>query len=144
MTGSVAVAQERAFAEVRRISSVGLDGAELLRRAARALRRAAPHDAYCASTVDPASNLITHGVTEGMGEGAATRARPSSTTSTSRRTCTRPARWSAKAGRYSSSPGPPGEGSTAACATARFSNPLDSPTSSAASSLTAAPGAGWT
>jgi DNA-binding CsgD family transcriptional regulator len=70
MTGGVAAGQERAFAEVRRISSAGLDGPELLRRAARALRRAVPHDAYCASTVDPASNLITHGIAEGMGGGS--------------------------------------------------------------------------
>jgi DNA-binding CsgD family transcriptional regulator len=69
MTGSVVVKQERAFAEVRRISAAGLDGPELLRRAARSLRRAVPFDAYCASTLDPASGLITHGMAEGMDEG---------------------------------------------------------------------------
>lgn len=41
-----------------------------MRRAARALRHAVPFDAYCASTVNPASNLITHGIAEGMDQGS--------------------------------------------------------------------------
>lgn len=70
MTGGVAVEHERAFAQVRRISSAGLEGPELLRRVAEGLRSAVPFDAYCASTVDPASNLITHGIAEGMDGGS--------------------------------------------------------------------------
>lgn len=70
MAGGVAVEHERAFAEVRRISSAGLGGAELLRRVAERLGRAVPFDAYCASTMDPSSTLITHGIAEGMGDGA--------------------------------------------------------------------------
>ncbi len=70
MTGGVAVEHERALAEVRRITSAGLEGPELLRRVAEGLRRAVPFDAYCASTVDPASNLMTHGIAEGMDGGS--------------------------------------------------------------------------
>jgi len=69
MAGSVAAEHGRAFAEVRRISTAGLEGPELLRRVAEGLRRAVPFDAYCASTVDPESNLMTHGIAEGMDEG---------------------------------------------------------------------------
>jgi DNA-binding CsgD family transcriptional regulator len=60
---------ERAFAEVKRASSAGLEGPELLSRVARSLGSAVPFEAYCASTVDPATNLMTYGVTEGIGEG---------------------------------------------------------------------------
>lgn len=69
MTASILAEHERAFAEVRRLSSAGLDGMELLRHVARGLRRAVPFDAYCASTVDPESTLITHGIAEGMDGG---------------------------------------------------------------------------
>jgi DNA-binding CsgD family transcriptional regulator len=63
--------EERAFAEVKRASSAGLEGPELLSRVARSLGSAVPFEAYCASTVDPATNLMTYGVTEGIGEGGA-------------------------------------------------------------------------
>ena len=70
MTRGVTTQQEeRAFAEVKRLSSAGLEGPELLRQVARGLGRAVPFEAYCASTVDPATNLMTHGIAEGMGEG---------------------------------------------------------------------------
>ena len=59
---------ERTFAAVKRHCHAGLEGPELLRRVAEAVRRSVPFDAYCASTVDPASNLITHGVAEGFGD----------------------------------------------------------------------------
>ena len=59
---------ERTFAEVKRLSTAGLEGPELLRRVADRLRRSVPFEAFCASTVDPATNLITHGIAEGMGE----------------------------------------------------------------------------
>jgi len=72
MTRGVTTQQEeRAFAEVKRASISGLEGPELLSRVAQGLGRAVPFDAYCASTVDPATNLMTHGVAEGMGEGGA-------------------------------------------------------------------------
>ena len=59
--------EERAVAEVKRHCLAGLDGPDLLRHTAAALRRAIPFDAYCASTVDPSSNLMTHGIADGWG-----------------------------------------------------------------------------
>jgi DNA-binding CsgD family transcriptional regulator len=59
---------ERTFSEVKRLSAAGLEGTELLRRVAERLRRSVPFDAFCASTVDPATNLITHGIADGMGD----------------------------------------------------------------------------
>ena len=50
---------ERAFSEIKRLSSAGLEGTELLRRTAEALRPAVPFGSYCVATIDPASNLIT-------------------------------------------------------------------------------------
>jgi DNA-binding CsgD family transcriptional regulator len=59
---------ERTVAEVKRHSLAGLDGPDLLRRTAAALRRSVPFDAYCASTVDPGSGFMTHGLAEGWGD----------------------------------------------------------------------------
>ena len=67
MRSSISTEHERAFAEVKRLSSAGLEGPELLRRVAERLRRAVPFDAYCASTTDPATNLMTHGLADGFG-----------------------------------------------------------------------------
>ena len=69
MITNASIHHDRTFAEVKRLSSAGLEGPELLRRAAERLKLAVPFEAYCASTVDPATNLITHGITEGIGEG---------------------------------------------------------------------------
>ncbi len=71
MIGAVenrSIMYERTFSEVKRLSSAGLEGSELLRRVAERLRRSVPFEVYCASTVDPASNLITHGIAEGFDE----------------------------------------------------------------------------
>src|SRR5215218_1507843 len=53
-------AYERAFSEIKRLASAGLDGPELLRRTAERLNTAVPFGSYCVATLDPASNLITH------------------------------------------------------------------------------------
>ena len=57
---------ERTFSEIKRLSAANLEGPELLRRTAARLGKAVSFGAYCASTVDPASRLITHGIAEGM------------------------------------------------------------------------------
>ena len=55
-----AFAYERTFSEVKRLSTAGLEGTELLRRTAESLRRSVPFGSYCVATVDPASNLLTN------------------------------------------------------------------------------------
>ena len=67
-TQNKASRNERTFSEIKRLSAANLDGPELLRRVAQRLSKAVPFEAYCASTVDPASRLITYGIAEGMGE----------------------------------------------------------------------------
>ena len=53
-------AYERAFSEIKRVSSAGIESPELLRRTAESLKRAIPFGSYCVATLDPASNLITN------------------------------------------------------------------------------------
>lgn len=68
-----AVMEERTFSEVKRLCCAGqLDGLALLGEVIERLRRVVPFEAYCASTKDPASGLITHALAEEMGgaEGA--------------------------------------------------------------------------
>jgi DNA-binding CsgD family transcriptional regulator len=60
--------QERTFSEVKRLCCAGhLDGPALLSEVIERLRRVVPFEAYCASTKDPASGFITHGVAEELG-----------------------------------------------------------------------------
>jgi DNA-binding CsgD family transcriptional regulator len=66
-TESTTRRNERTFSEIKRLTSADLAGPELLRRSAERLGKAVPFEAYCASTVDPASRLITYGIAEGMG-----------------------------------------------------------------------------
>ena len=56
---------DRAVAEVRRAAHAGLDGTEILQRTAAAIHEVAPIDAFCASTADPGSLLMTGGVARG-------------------------------------------------------------------------------
>ncbi len=60
-------AEERTFSEVKRICCGGLDGPELLGAVIQRLRRVVPFEAYCASTTDPTSGLVTHSLAEHMG-----------------------------------------------------------------------------
>ena len=62
-----AALDERVFSEIKRLCFSGLDDLTLLREVARRLQRAVPFEAYCASTVDPLSGLITRSTAEGMG-----------------------------------------------------------------------------
>ena len=61
------VLEERTFSEVKRLCCAGLDGLALLDEVIDRLRRVVPFEAYCASTMDPASGLITHALAEEMG-----------------------------------------------------------------------------
>jgi DNA-binding CsgD family transcriptional regulator len=56
---------EKTFAEVKRISSAGLDGPELLRQTAERLKLSVSFEVYCLTTTDPVSNLMTHRVDGG-------------------------------------------------------------------------------
>ena len=60
--------EERTFSEVKRLCCAGqLDGLALLGEVIERLRRVVPVEAFCASTKDPASGFITHGMAEEMG-----------------------------------------------------------------------------
>ena len=62
------VLEERTFSEVKRLCCTGrLAGPALLGEVIERLRRVVPFEAYCASTKDPASGFITHGMAEEMG-----------------------------------------------------------------------------
>src|SRR5215218_657033 len=62
------VVEERTFSEVKRLCYAGrLDGLALLGEVIDRLRRVVPLEAYCASTKDPASGFITHGMAEELG-----------------------------------------------------------------------------
>jgi DNA-binding CsgD family transcriptional regulator len=61
------VLEQRTFSEVKRLCCAGLDGLALLGEVVERLRRVVPFEAYCASTLDPASGLITHALAEEMG-----------------------------------------------------------------------------
>jgi DNA-binding CsgD family transcriptional regulator len=61
------VLEERTFSEVKRLCCAGLDGPALLSEVVERLRRVVPFEAYCASTKDPASGFITHGLAEELG-----------------------------------------------------------------------------
>src|SRR5215207_1531180 len=60
--------EERTFSEVKRLCCAGRpDGLALLGEVIERLRRVVPVEAYCASTKDPATGFITHGMAEETG-----------------------------------------------------------------------------
>jgi len=63
----VDLANERVFAEVKRLCLMGLDSTTLRQRFTERLRRAVPIEGYVAFTMDPSSGLITHALAEEMG-----------------------------------------------------------------------------
>ncbi len=65
---TVDLANERVFAEVKRLCLMGLDPTTLRQRVAERLRRAVPYEGYVAFTMDPSSGLITHALVEEMGD----------------------------------------------------------------------------
>ena len=62
------LANERAFAEVKRLCLMGLDSTTLRQRVAERMGRAVPFEGYVAFTMDPTSGLITHAIVEEMGD----------------------------------------------------------------------------
>jgi DNA-binding CsgD family transcriptional regulator len=56
------------LAEIKRLSLAGLEGPALLRQVAERLELAVPFETYGASTLDPATNLMTHFVGGGLDE----------------------------------------------------------------------------
>ena len=68
MVASTAL-RERGFTEAKRLCYSGLDAPTLLREVAGRLRRVVPFEAYCATSNDPLSGLLTHVGHDGvMGE----------------------------------------------------------------------------
>ena len=70
MSANTSIHHERILAEVKRLSLAGLGGPELLRQATERLRLVMPFDGFGVGTLDPATNLMTHFVTEGLDEGS--------------------------------------------------------------------------
>jgi DNA-binding CsgD family transcriptional regulator len=68
MITETSIHHERTFSEIKRLSSAGLEGPELLRRVGERLKLTIPFEAYSGGTLDPASNLLTHLLGEGFGE----------------------------------------------------------------------------
>jgi DNA-binding CsgD family transcriptional regulator len=64
MVASTAL-RERSFAEVKRLCYAGLDAPPLLREVAGRLGQVAPFEAYCVTSNDPLSGLLTHMAGEG-------------------------------------------------------------------------------
>jgi DNA-binding CsgD family transcriptional regulator len=62
------LANERVFAEVKRLCLMGLDSTTLRQRVTERLRRAIPYEGYVAFTMDPSNGLITHALVEEMGD----------------------------------------------------------------------------
>jgi DNA-binding CsgD family transcriptional regulator len=62
------LANDRSFAEVKRLCLMGLDSTTLRQRVAERLRRAVPFEGYVAFTMDPSNGLITHALVEDMGD----------------------------------------------------------------------------
>jgi DNA-binding CsgD family transcriptional regulator len=62
------LANERVFAEVKRLCLMGLDPTTLRQRVTERLRRAVSFEGYVAFTMDPSNGLITHALVEEMGD----------------------------------------------------------------------------
>ncbi|HZA46563.1 MAG TPA: helix-turn-helix transcriptional regulator [Rubrobacter sp.] len=66
MVASSALLRERGFAEAKRLCYTGLDAPTLLNEVGRRLGRVVPFEAYCASSNDPLSGLMTHLMHDGV------------------------------------------------------------------------------
>ncbi len=65
---TVDLANDRLFAEVKRLCPMGLAPTTLRQRVTERMRRAVPFEGYVAFTMDPSSGLITHAIVEEMGD----------------------------------------------------------------------------
>ncbi len=65
---AVDLANERVFAEVKRLCLMGLDPTTLRQRVTERMGRAVPYEGYVAFTMDPSSGLITHAIVKDMGD----------------------------------------------------------------------------
>ena len=62
------LANERAFAEVKRLCLMGLDSKTLRHQVTERLSRVVPFEAYAAFTMDPSNSLITRAPGHRRGE----------------------------------------------------------------------------
>jgi DNA-binding CsgD family transcriptional regulator len=62
-----AALEDRVVNEVKRLCNAGLDQRTLLGEVVESLRCAIPFEAFCVSTTDPSSELVTYGAAEGLG-----------------------------------------------------------------------------
>ncbi len=67
MMNTVDLANERIFAEIKRLCLIGLDPTTLRQQVTERIGRAVPYEGYVAYTMDPSSGLITHALVEEMG-----------------------------------------------------------------------------
>jgi DNA-binding CsgD family transcriptional regulator len=67
------LANERVFAEIKRLCLMGFDSTTLRQRVTERLGRAVPYEGYVAFTMDPSSGLITDALVEEMGNERTTR-----------------------------------------------------------------------
>ena len=67
------LANERVFAENKRLCLMGFDSTTLRQRFTERLSRAVPYEGYVAFTMDPSSGLITDALVEEMGNERTTR-----------------------------------------------------------------------
>jgi DNA-binding CsgD family transcriptional regulator len=67
------LANERVFAEIKRLCLMGFDSTTLRQRFTERLSRAVPYEGYVAFTMDPSSGLITDALVEEMGNERTTR-----------------------------------------------------------------------
>lgn len=68
MSANTSTIHDRAFAEIKRLSLAGLEGPELLRQVAKRLKLSVPFEGHGIGTLDPATNLFTNFVMDGLDE----------------------------------------------------------------------------
>lgn len=67
MATSSTALDDRVVNEIKRLCNAGLDQRTLLGEVVESLRHAIPFEAFCVSSTDPSSELVTFGAAEGLG-----------------------------------------------------------------------------